>query len=348
MNKQLFGINSRGEQASLYTLKNENGMILTLTDMGAAIHAAIVPDKDGNPVDVILGYDDAKGYESPNTTYFGATVGRNINRIKDGVFTLNGVTYQLDKNNNQNNLHSGFDSYHLRVWNVKEATEDAITFSLHSPDGDQGFPGNADIEVTYTLTEDNAIKIEYHAVADADTVFNISNHSAFNMDGHAGGSVEPQWMWLDADAYTVVDAELIATGEIASVEGTPMDFREKKQIGRDIEADYDALHYGGGYDHNWVLNNKGTFQKVAEITSDVSGITMEVYTDLPGIQVYCGNFLKDEKGKDGVFYQKRGGICFETQYFPNAVNQPHFPSPIYKAGEAFQSTTMYKFKKSID
>ena len=253
------------------------------------------------------------------------------------------MTYRLEKNDNGNNLHSGMDFYNQRMWKVKETADDHITFELDSPDGDQGYPGAVHIEVTYTLTEDNAVKIAYHAVPDADTLINMTNHSYFNMDGHASGDVLDQEVWIDADAFTRADDESIPTGEITPVEGTPMDFRTKKAIGKEIKTDYEALNFGKGYDHNWVLNNKGEFAKVAEMSSEESGITMEVYTDLPGMQLYTGNFIVDAKGKGGAHYHKRQAACFETQFFPDAIHKENFAGPVCKKGETYETTTMYKF-----
>lgn len=329
--------------ATMYTFENKNGMVMEVTDFGATLYSLIVPDKDENPIDVVLGYDSTEEYMGPSGTGFGATIGRNGNRIGKAEFTLNGKTYQLDKNNNGNNLHSGLDYYHYRMWTVKETTENSITLSLHSPDGDQGFPGNFGVDVTYTLTDDNELKIDYNGVSDADTVINMTNHSYFNLNGHASGNILEHELWVDADAFTATDDKLIPTGEIRLVEGSPMDFRVKKLVGRDIDADYDALNYAGGYDHNWCLNNNGEFKKVIEISSDLSGITMEVYTDLPGVQIYAGNFLVSEPGKSGATYKKRQGICFETQHYPDAINHDNFPSPIVKKGEVYKTTTVYKF-----
>lgn len=329
--------------ATLYTFENKNGMIMEVTDFGATLYSLIVPDKDGNPCDVVLGYDSPEGYMGPSGTGFGATIGRNGNRIGKAQFTLNGKIYELDKNNNGNNLHSGLAYYHYRMWTVKETTEDSITFSLHSSDGDQGYPGNFDVDVTYTLTGDNELRIDYSGIPDQDTITNMTNHSYFNLNGHASGSVLEQEVWVDADAFLPTDKELIPTGEILSVEGTPMDFRVKKPIGRDIEEDYEALNFGGGYDHNWCLNNKGKFAKVIEMSAKESGITMEVYTDLPGVQIYSGNFLVEELGKDGIVYKHRQAICFETQGYPDAINHENFPSVVCKAGEVYKTTTVYKF-----
>lgn len=343
MKKRSFGKNKNGKDATMYTFENKNRMIMEVSDFGATLYALLVPDKDGNLRDVVLGYDEPARYEGSSRTFFGATIGRNANRIGKGKFTLNGKNYQLDVNDNENNLHSGIDYYSFRVWNVKEITERSITFSLYSTDGDQGYPGAVDIAVKYTLTDDNEVKIDYYGVPEEDTIINMTNHSYFNLNGHASGNILNQEMWIDADAFARADAESIPTGEIIPVEGTPMDFRVKKAIGRDIEQDYEALVLGKGYDHNWSLNNKGKFAKVAELSSDVSGITMEVYTDLPGVQVYTGNFLEEEVGKGGIIYRKRQGVCFETQFFPDAINHENFESPVCRKGEEYRTTTMYKF-----
>lgn len=343
MRKREFGKNTKGEAATLYTLTNHNGMELFVSDFGATLHALLVPDKEGVKRDVVLGYDDPAGYEGPSGTFFGATVGRNANRIGNAVFVLNGKTYQLDKNNGNNNLHSGLDFWSFRIWNVKEAKENQITFELDSAAGDQGYPGAVHVTVTYTLTEDNAVTIGYQAEPQEDTPLNLTNHSYFNLNGHASGSVREQYLWLDADAFTPTDTGLIPTGEIRSVAGTPMDFRTAKAIGKEIDAEYEPLMLGKGYDHNWALNNHGAYAKVAELFSEESKIAMEVYTDLPGIQIYTGNYLDQEAGKNGAVYGQNQGICFETQYFPDAVNQKNFPSSVCKKGEVYQTKTSYRF-----
>lgn len=338
-----FGTNKKGEAAKLYSFVNKNGMEMHVSDFGCTLYALLVPDKDGNKRDVVLGYDNPLGYEGPSGTFFGATVGRNANRIGNASFTLNGKVYQLDANNGRNNLHSGHDFWSFRVWDVKETTENSITFALYSPDGDQGFPGAVTMTVTYTLTDENAVVLDYRAVADADTMINPCNHSYWNLDGHASGNVRQQKVWLNSDGFTPTDAALIPTGEIAPVDGTPMDFRTKKPVGQDIDADYEPLKLGKGYDHNWVLKNDGKFMKVAELSSDNSGITMEVSTDRPGLQIYTANYVNNETGKNGAVYGPNDGICFETQCYPDAINQKNFPSPIVKKGEEFKSRTEYRF-----
>lgn len=341
--KEDFHKNKKGEACALYRIENKNGMVMKVSDFGATLVSLLVPDKEGVLRDVVLGYDSPVDYEGPSGTFFGATVGRNANRIGGASFTLNGKQYNLEKNNGENNLHSGTDTYSFRLWDVKDTTDNSITFGLHSPDGDQGYPGAVDLEVTYILTEDNSVEIYYHAVPTEDTIINLTNHSYFNLNGHASGDILDHKMWINADYFTRADMYSIPTGELIAVEETPMDFRVKKAIGEEISADYEAVVFGKGYDHNWCLNNNGQYEKVAELSSDDSGITMEVYTDLPGVQIYTGNYIENEKGKEDAVYQMRQGVAFETQYFPDAVNHEKFKSPICYKGEVYQTKTAYKF-----
>ena len=280
---------------------------------------------------------------SAGAFFFGATVGRSANRIGGAQFEINGVKYSLEKNDNGNNLHSGMDYYQQRMWEVVENADDHVTFLLHSPDGDQGYPGALDMYVTYSLDEENTVTIHYQAVPDQDTIINMTNHSYFNLNGHDSGDVLGHTVRLEADCFTPADNESIPTGEIRSVEGTPMDFREGKAIGKEIDADDEQIRFGGGYDHNWVLKNEGRFDKVAEVTADRSGIVMEVYTDLPGVQMYTANFVEGEPGKEGACYGRRSAVCLETQYFPDAVHHENFPGPICKAGEKYDTRTAYRF-----
>lgn len=338
-----FGTTKDGKEARLYTLENKKGLKAYVTDYGAALVRLYVPDREGNECDVVLGYDDVSGYEK-GTESLGATVGRNANRIGGASFELNGRVYELDKNDNGcNNLHSGMNFYNKRIWDVESRTENEVTFVLHSPDLDQGYPGALDMHVTYSLDEDNTVKIRYEAVPDEDTVINMTNHSYFNLNGHKSGSVLEHEAVIYSDSFTPTDSKLIPTGEIRSVEGTPMDFREKKALGKEIGADYEPLLTAGGYDHNWVLKNEGRFDKVAEVTSEESGIVMEVYTDLPGIQMYTGNFLTHEEGKDGAVYGARSALCLETQYYPDAVHHDNFPGPVCRKGEKYETCTAYRF-----
>lgn len=338
-----FGAVKDGRKAKAYTLTNDAGMSAQFSDYGATLVRLLVPDKEGGLRDVVLGYSDAAGYEA-GTESIGATVGRNANRIAGASFELNGVTYKLTANQFGNNLHSGNDFYNKRFWKVEEAADDHITFLLHSPDGDQGYPGTLDMKLTCALTEENEVRFTYDAVPDQDTIINMTNHSYFNLNGHDSGDILSHRVTVDADAFTMADEQSIPTGEIVDVTDTPMDFRKGRVIGEDIDAPYEALRLGKGYDHNWVLKNKGKFAKVAEAAGDASGIVMEVYTDLPGLQIYTGNFLNQEPGKDGAVYPHRAAVCFETQYFPDAIHHDNFPGPVCKAGQACHTVTAYRFR----
>lgn len=338
-----FGSTSKGETARLYEIKNSSGVRARITDYGANLVSLFVPDQKGNPVDVVLGYEEVSGYEK-GTCFIGAVIGRVANRIGGASIELNERIYPLTDNDHGNTLHSGRDFTNQRMWEVENETENSLTLKLHSPDGDQGYPGSVDIYVTYSVTEENGLSIHYTGIPTEDTLLNLTNHSYFNLSGHKSKDVLSQKVMLDADAYTRADAASIPTGEILSVEGTPMDFRTEKPIGQDIEADYEALKLGRGYDHNWVLNGSG-MRKAASMYSGETGICMEVWTDLPGVQFYTANYVEDEEGKDGAVYGRRSGACFETQYFPDAIHKDHFKKPIVHAGEEYCTTTVYKFYK---
>lgn len=343
--KESFGTSKDGEAVSVYLLQNKNGVKVRVTDYGAALVSIIVPDKNGNMTDVLLGYDNVTGYET-HTCYFGAVIGRNGNRIANARLTINGTVYNLDQNDNENNLHSGEKGMDAKVWDVKQATDTSITLACKSADREQGFPGNMDAQVTYVLTDDNAVEIHYEAVSDQDTVANFTNHAYFNLSGHASGDVLGQELMLRASYFTpVIDAKAIPTGEIAPVAGTPMDFTTAKTIGRDIASEDIQIGYGGGFDHNFVLDKteKGAFELMAQAYAPDTGIEMKAYTDLPGVQFYSGNFVTEQEGKQGAVYGKRHGFCLESQYFPNAVNEPGFESPILKAGEVYRTKTSYQF-----
>lgn len=337
-----FGRTKKGEEAHLYLLENKNGVKAYLTDYGAALVRLLVPDKNNELRDVVLGYDDTAGYEQGDV-FFGATVGRNANRVGGAHVEIAGKVYKLEKNDNDNNLHSGTHYYNKRLWDVVEQADDHVAFVLHSPDGDQGYPGAFDMHVTYTLDDSNELTIHYVAVPDQDTVINMTNHSYFNLNGHASGTVLGHKVTVNADSFTPADAYSIPTGEIRSVERTPMDFRSGRVLGDDIDTDYEPLRFGSGYDHNWVLKNEGRFDKVAEVASEESGIVMEVYTDLPGVQIYTANFVDGEPGKDGASYIKRSAVCLETQYFPDAVHHENFPQPLCRKGEKYDTRTAYRF-----
>lgn len=337
-----FGTTKNGEEVTCYTLENKNGMKAEFIDYGAIIVSLFVPDKDGRLDDVVLGYDDVAAYEA-NGCFFGALIGRHGNRIGGASFELNGVTYELEKNDGENNLHGGTPGYHKLMYQV-ETSDDSVTFSRTSPHMEQGYPGNLDLSVTYTLTDDNELKITYTAKSDQDTLCNMTNHSYFNLKGHDGGEITDHNVWIKANGFTETSDDLIPNGTIVDVTGTPMDFRTKKAIGDDIGADYKPLVIAGGYDHNYALDKKsGVLEKVAELSEDRSGRMMEVYTDLPGMQLYTGNFIEKENGKGGTVYKKRNGVCFETQFFPNSIHVPSFDSCVLKAGETFTSTTIYRF-----
>ncbi|MBO7364889.1 MAG: galactose mutarotase [Lachnospiraceae bacterium] len=350
MKKELFGRMGDGTEVSLITLANKKGMKAVVSDLGAVLVSLIVPDRDGNPVDVVTGYGSAAGYEEAHGC-FGATIGRNGNRIGGGLFSINGTEYQLQKNQaGKHSLHSGPAGYQKRKWNYEEEEGDdaqAVTFFINSPDGDQGFPGSLDVEVTYTLTDDNELMISYYGMSDKDTVFNMTNHSYFNLNGHASGDVLGHTVIIYSDAITATDADQIPTGELIDVTGTPFDFREPHTIGERIGDRSDInIVIGNGYDHNFVVNGgqrQEDAQLVASCRGDRTGIVMEVYTDLPDMQMYTANTTDIADGKDGVHYRPHCGVCFETQYAPNAVNIPAFRSPVIKAFEERQSLTVYRF-----
>lgn len=335
--KKFFGILPSGEEASLYTIACA-GITAQISDYGATLVSLLVPDHNGNPADVVLGYDDANGYRN-GSACLGAVVGRNANRVKGSHVIICGKTYNLTANEGANNLHSGPDYYFKRMWRVASHTENAITLTLHSPDGDQGFPGNADISVTYALEEDAALRVAYHAVSDQDTLFNLTNHAYFNLAGQANpAAAMDQILMMPGRFFNPDDAQNIPTGEKRSVEGTPMDFRTPKVIRQDIEQDYEPLHLQGGYDHNWEV-----FCNPCAVLSDpVSGRSMQVSTDCPGVQFYAGNFL-NETGKNGVHYGKRSGVALETQFYPDATHHPDWPQPITLAGVPYHSETVFRF-----
>ena len=336
--KELFSQLGDGSAAYLYTVTNGN-LTAVISDFGATLVKLFVPDKQGNLADVVLGFDDLESYRQSGS-FHGAVVGRNANRIGGAAFSLNGQVCQLGKNKGENNLHSGPDYFNDRLWKVEEVTSSAIRLSLDSPHGDQGFPGNAHIQVTYDLEQGNALRITFEGISDRDTVFNMTNHSYFNLAGHdRPEKAMEQILTMPAHFFTATDAQSIPTGQLQSVEGTAMDFRSPKPLGRDIDAPETQLMQAGGYDHN--------FQVVANpcaiLTDPESGRTMAVSTDCPGMQLYAGNYLRGERGKEGAIYTKRSGVCLETQFFPNAVNIPAFRQPITKAGQPYKSVTIFSF-----
>lgn len=346
-----FGKTKDEKIVHLYTLTNKNGLTASFTDLGGTWVDMKVPDRNGNFEDICLGFDTVEGYES-NKPHFGAIIGRYANRIKEGKFSLNGKEYQLETNNGNNSLHSGTHYWHLRMWDAgtfEDEGSDMVTFMLRSPDGDQGFDGEARVTVSYVLSDDNSLTISYSFVSDKKTPVNLTNHAYFNLAGHNAGEIYDQEVMIDADAFLPCDENSIPTGEIRSVEGTPMDFRKYRKISEGIDADYNAINQAGGYDHNWVINNyDGNLRLIAAAGDKKSGRVMEVYTDLPGVQFYTANSLKDTVGKNDIHYDRRSSYCFETQFFPNAINTPEFIQPVADELEEFVTETVYKFSVEKD
>jgi len=342
MKKRFFGNTPQGE-TYLYTLENKNGIKAEVTNFGAILVNLFVPDKNGKTVDVVLGYDDASGYVNGGS-FLGATVGPSANRIKDAKFVIDGVTYVLDANDGKNNLHSHLqDAFHKKIWDVLEG-DNWITFMTTNEDSVMGFPGNMKISVTYTLTLENELKIHYQGNSDKNTLLNMTNHSYFNLAGHNNGLIHDHVLWMKASHYTPVVAGAIPTGEIAPVTGTPMDFTTPTVIGSRITEDFEQLKLVGGYDHNWVVDQAdGQIQLIASVEDKTSGRIMETYTDLPGVQFYAGNFIAKETGKAGATYGPRTGLCLETQYYPNSINQEGFPKPEFGPEKPYDTTTIYKF-----
>jgi aldose 1-epimerase len=338
-----------GMQTDLYTLTNDNGMEVCFTNFGGRIVSILVPDRHGNMLDVCLGHDSIAdyiryGYQGCN---FGALIGRYGNRIKDGKFTLNGVDYQLTVNDNGNCLHGGGEvAFHNRVWEAEPINNHSIAFTTMSEDGEDGFPGNLSVKVTYTLTNDNAITLTYEATTDKPTVVNLTNHCYFCLSGDPSHDLLEEILYINAEAYTPVDANVAVTGEIAAVEKTPFDFRTPTRVGDRInDTTHQQIVNGRGYDHNWILATEGDINAIAGILYDPStGIRMIIHTDQPGIQFYAGNFLDGSfMGKNGIAYPMRSGLCFETQHFPDSPNQPSFPSTTLYPGEKYTTKTIYKF-----
>ena len=327
-----------GEKAGLFTLENAAGTRLVLTDIGAAAVSLIY-----RGTDILLGWEDPDRYFDGDGSE-GATVGRVVNRIADARFTLNGRTYSLARNDGRNNLHSGPDGYHTRLWTVAGKGENYVTFFMDSPDGDQGYPGHVQLSASYTLTEDDEVVLDYAAQTDADTPVNIANHAYFNLNGQGSGDILGHTLKLYAETFTPSTDDLIPTGEIWSVKGTPFDFRTGHAIGDHIDDDDPRLLSAGGYDLNFPVTGEG-LRPAAELTGEKSGIRLTVLTDNPAVQLYTGNFLSGERGKGGAVYDRRSGVCLETQRFPNAVNEPRFPSVILREGETYRARTVWRLSK---
>ena len=345
--KDVFGILADGADVALYTLVNDRGMKARITPYGGIIVSLTAPDRDGTMGDVVLGFDALQEYVEHNP-FFGCLVGRFGNRIANGKFTLDGIEYVLAQNDGQNHLHGGLKGFDKKLWGSQalETPEGpALELTYTSPDGEEGYPGTLSVKVVYTLTHDNALKIEYTATTDKPTVVNLTNHSYFNLSAGVSDTILEHEMMINADRFTPVDGTLIPTGELRPVDHTPLDFRTSTPIGARIEADDAQLKFGGGYDHNWIVNGEaGQLRLAARVTEPVSGRVMEVYTTEPAIQFYAGNMMPPSmKGKGGRVLKRRGGLCLETQHYPDSPNQPDFPSTRLEPGQVYQTTTIYKF-----
>lgn len=342
-----FGKTTDGREVSLFTLQNTSGMKATLTNYGATVTSLFVPDRDGNFDDVVLGFPALDGYLKEHP-FFGGIVGRYGNRIAKGRFTLDGVQYKLATNNGENHLHGGVIGFHKVVWGAAPVKQDGavgVKLSYLSKDGEEGYPGNLSCEVTYWLTGKNELKIQYHATTDKVTPVNLTHHGYFNLAGQGKRDILDHQLEIFADRFTPVDKGLITTGELRSVENTPMDFRQPHAIGERINNDDEQLKFGLGYDHNWVLNSSnGALALAARLYEPAAGRVMEVWTTEPGLQFYSGNFLDGSlTGKDGQVYKHRYGFCLETQHFPDSPNKPDFPSTILRPGETYSTETVYRF-----
>ncbi|MDR9407742.1 MAG: aldose epimerase family protein [Balneolaceae bacterium] len=337
-----FGTMDDGRSVELFTLTNENGMKVSITNYGGIVTSIRVPDNDGNIEDVVLGFDDLEKYKAGHP-FFGAIAGRYANRIANGQFELNGEVYELARNNGENHLHGGNEGFDKKLWDAEvNEDENSVTLSYLSPDGEEGYPGNLDVDVTYTLTENNELQIDYHATTDKATVVNLTNHSYFNLSGDPSQGILDHLLTIQADRYTPVDEGLIPTGELRAVGGTPFDFTEPETVGARIES------IPPGYDHNYVLNNPNSgVRKITTVEHEESGRIMEVYTDQPGVQLYTGNFLDGSiTGHHRVPIEQYAALCLETQTFPDSPNKPDFPTPVLNPGETYETTTIYQFKVS--
>lgn len=328
-----------GKDVTLYTLSNENGLSVSILTLGGIVKNLVYRGRD-----LVLGYDTPEEYLSGDG-YFGALIGRNANRIRAGEFVLNGKKYTLAKNNDGNNLHGGRIGFDKKVWDAEpiDGAEPSIRLSYVSPDGEEGFPGEVKVSVTYTVTKDNSLKIHYEAKSDRDTLFNMTNHSYFNLNGHSSGDIFGHSVWIDADFYNPASDKCLPTGEVALVEGTPYDCREAGQFGVKIQSDHSQMKLLGGFDNNFILNGEG-YRLVASAIGDESKIEMRVYTDQAAMQLYTANQITPAtKGKDGALYFPYAAFCFETQGFPASINYKHFPQSILKKDEKYESVTVYQF-----
>ena len=350
--QSLSGLNTKdfvakvgGKKTGLYILKNNTGLEACITNFGGRLVSLLVSDRQGNLTDVVLGYGTIKEYLANPDGNYGALIGRYGNRIKGGSFTLDGKTYDLPKNNNGNCLHGGPKGFHNQVWNAKQIDPQTLKLTYLSKDGEEGFPGNLNVTVTYTLRDDNTLDIQYEATTDKPTVVNLTNHTYFNLSGNLGTQILDHYIYINADSITAVDSTLIPIA-IAAVDSTPMDLRRPMKIKFGIDEPYEQIQIGKGYDHNWVLKTNGNIEDLAaRVYNDESGITMDVHTTEPGIQFYSGNFMSmSDPGKHGITYLHRGALCLETQHYPDSPNQPSFPGTVLRPGETYKSHSFYQFK----
>jgi aldose 1-epimerase len=345
LNAKNFEGTVNGKPVKLFVLKNSKGAQVAITNYGGRVVSLQVPDKNGAFKDVVLGYDSLKTYQKPKEPYFGAIIGRYGNRIAKGKFSLEGKNYQLDINDGVNTLHGGFKGFFAQVFDAAQPNAQTLDLAYVSKDGEGGYPGNLTVKVVYTLTDDNALKIDYTANTDKITVVNLTNHAYFNLNGAGSNTITNNILKINADAFTPVDTTLIPTGKLQPVKGTPFDFTTAKAIGNNINDKDDQLKNGKGYDHNFALNKHDASQSVATVSSPETGIVMDIYTDEPGLQFYSGNFLTGETkdGKGGKAYGHRSAFCVETQHFPDAPNQPAFATTVLKPGQTYHTSTTYKF-----
>ena len=344
--KREFGKLTDGTSLDLYTLRNRNGLEVQITNYGGAVVSIRTPDRSGEMTDIVLGYDQPQGYVD-DPTFFGALIGRYANRIAKGKFSLKGVEYQLALNNAPNHLHGGVRGFNKAIWQPREVSRadgSALELSYLSKDGEEGYPGNLSVKVTYILTNANELRIEYSATTDKETIVNLTNHSYFNLAGAGAGPILQHVLRINASRFTPIDETSIPTGELKPVKGTPFDFTQGTVIGSRIDQGDEQLRFGKGYDHNFVLNKKGKeLSLAAEVYEPKSGRVLEMWTTEPGVQLYTGNFLDNAHGKAGKVYNKREAFCLEAQHFPDSPNQPSFPSPVLEPNQRYTQTTVYKF-----
>ncbi|HET6974502.1 MAG TPA: aldose epimerase family protein [Pyrinomonadaceae bacterium] len=344
--KESYGKTAAGENVDLYTLRNSKGVEAKITNYGGILVSLKVPDRNGKFDDVVLGFNDLDSYLTKNDPYMGALIGRYGNRIAKGRFTLNGVEYKLAVNNGENHLHGGIKGFDKVVWTgheMKTPAGPAVVLTYLSKDGEEGYPGNLNVRVVYTLTNNNELKIDYSFTTDKDTVTNLTHHSYFNLAGEGNGDILNHVVTINANRFVPTDAGSIPTGKLKSVAGTPFDFLKATAIGARINQDDEQLKFGNGYDHTWVINGRG-MRLAATAYEATSGRVMQVWTTEPGVQFYTGNFLNGTlTGKSGKIYARRNGFCFETQHYPDSPNQPSFPTTTLKKGATYKSTTIYRF-----